>query len=405
MPFDPTSNASDFDDRGNFDKDVTNFPDHSQDRQQKWAGTMHGHAVEMETDRPGASGFTIRTAHKDDSATIDDFRLNSRQHRASLEHATLSSSATVVDGAGNRAAEELPDPIRTCFERDRDRILHSSAFRRLAGKTQVFIFPDDHQRTRLTHALEVAQVAVAIARNLRLNTALTEAIALGHDCGHGAGGHASEDALSPFLTDGFDHATWGADVALKPLNLCEETLDGIRNHSWSRPSPRTPEGVVVSWADRIAYVCHDLEDAVSARIVSYRDIPDVVREHCGSTRREQLSAFIDAITKAVAKTGQIGMLAPHAEALGELRRFNYENVYLRPESREQNDLIVRVLRQLVEFYITHPSLIADTEPNDALDDDVVFSAVRYTAGMTDRFAFQQAITHLGWQHDDFPTHI
>ena len=130
------------------------------------------------------------------------------------------------------------------------------------------MFPDDHQRTRLTHALEVAQVATSVARALGLNVALTEAIALGHDCGHGPGGHASEDALSPYVAEGYDHARWGADVTLRPLNLCAETLDGIRNHSWSRPAPATPEGEVVSWADRIAYVCHDFEDAVAAGIVA-----------------------------------------------------------------------------------------------------------------------------------------
>src|SRR4029077_3437927 len=124
--------------------------------------------------------------------------------------------ATRAGGGGHRAQPEEPDPERTCFERDRDRILHSAGFRRLAGKTQVFVFPDDHQRTRLTHALEVAQVATAIARSCRLNVALTEAIALGHDCGHGPGGHASEDALSPFVAEGYDHAVWGADVVLLP---------------------------------------------------------------------------------------------------------------------------------------------------------------------------------------------
>ena len=169
--------------------------------------------------------------------------------------------------------EEAPDPYRTCFERDRDRILHSNAFRRLAGKTQVFVFPDDHQRTRLTHALEVAQVARSVSQTLGLNVALTEAIALGHDCGHGPGGHASEDALTPYVAEGYDHAVWGADVTLLPLNLCAETLDGVRNHSWSRPAPGTPEGEVVSWADRIAYVCHDFEDAVAAGIVSPDMLP------------------------------------------------------------------------------------------------------------------------------------
>src|SRR5690606_819725 len=141
-----------------------------------------------------------------------------------------------------------------CFERDRDRILHASAFRRLAGKTQVFVFPDDHQRTRLTHALEVAQVARSVSQAIGLNVALTEAIAIGHDCGHGPGGHASEDALSPHVDEGFDHAVWGADVTLTSLNLCVETIDGIPNHSWSRPAAETPECEVVSWADRPASV-------------------------------------------------------------------------------------------------------------------------------------------------------
>ena len=160
------------------------------------------------------------------------------------------------------------------------------------------MFPDDHQRTRLTHALEVAQVATSIARACRLNVALTEAIALGHDCGHGPGGHASEDALSPYLDGGFDHAPWGADVSLAPLNLCDETLDGIRNHSWSRPAPATPEGEVVSWADRIAYVCHDFEDAVKSGIVTPADLPGLVRRRCGDRRSQQLGTFIDALVSA-----------------------------------------------------------------------------------------------------------
>ena len=165
-------------------------------------------------------------------------------------------------GAGLRADAEAPDPLRTCFERDRDRILHSAAFRRLAGKTQVFVFPDDHQRTRLTHALEVAQVATAIAAPLGSTWPSPRPSPSATTAATGPGGHASEDAFTPFLAGGYDHAVWGADVVLAPLNLCAETLDGIRNHSWSRPRPATPEGEVVTWADRIAYVCHDFEDAV-----------------------------------------------------------------------------------------------------------------------------------------------
>ena len=136
------------------------------------------------------------------------------------------------------------------------------------------------------------------SRALGLNVALTEAIALGHDCGHGPGGHASEDALSPYVEGGFDHAVWGADVTLAALNLCRETIDGIRNHSWSRPAPATPEGEVVSWADRIAYVCHDFEDAVAAGIVSVDMLPARVRERCGTRRSQQLGAFIAAMIDA-----------------------------------------------------------------------------------------------------------
>src|SRR5580692_8664832 len=217
------------------------------DRSRRWAATMAGHR---------AAG--LRTAHSDSSAVVGDPPVVAygRQDRETAQDA-LAEGATRAVGAGDRARAEEPDPYRTCFERDRDRILHSSSFRRLAGKTQVFIFPADHQRTRLTHALEVAQVATGIARACGLNVALTEAIALGHDCGHGPGGHASEDAFAPFLPEGYNHAIWGADVTLAPLNLCEETLDGVRHHSWSRPAPSTPEGAIVRLADRIAYVCHD----------------------------------------------------------------------------------------------------------------------------------------------------
>src|SRR5580704_13380034 len=234
------------------------------ERSRRWAATMEGYE--------GAAD-DVTVAHRDSSATIDvtdgaSALPGSLAEREEQLDATLVAGATRGHGAGHRARPEEPDEFRTCFERDRDRILHSSAFRRLAGKTQVFVFPDDHMRTRLTHALEVAQVATGVARAVGLNVALTEAIALGHDCGHGPGGHASEEALDPFVVGGFDHAPWGADVSLASLNLCAQTSDGIANHSWSRPAPTTPEGEVVSWADRIAYVCHDWEDAVLTGIVT-----------------------------------------------------------------------------------------------------------------------------------------
>jgi dGTPase len=281
----------------------------------------------------------------------------------------------------------------------------------LAGKTQVFVFPQDHQRTRLTHALEVAQVATAISRACRLNVALTEAIALGHDCGHGPGGHASEDALDPFLPGGFDHAPWGAHVSLASLNLCRQTTDGIANHSWSRPAPSTPEGEVVSWADRIAYVCHDWEDAVLTGIVTPQQLPAVVRQLCGERRSQQLGAFIAGVVSATVRTGQVGMEEEPAEALAAFRACNYELVYLRPASVQQGQAVMAVLRALVEHFADRPHLIAETTGAAAASDilagseEAIRAAVTYVAGMTDRFAFRQAVALLGWDADKLPTGV
>jgi dGTPase len=371
------------------------------DRNRRWASTMGGH---------GGPGITFAHADSHHSAPLVDHRLRGfgREEREAIESDQLAPGATRSTGAGNRARSLEPDPWRTCFERDRDRILHATAFRRLAGKTQVFVFPDDHQRTRLTHALEVAQVATSIAGACRLNVALTEAIALGHDCGHGPGGHASEDALSPYLDGGFDHAPWGADVSLAPLNLCMETLDGIRNHSWSRPAPSTPEGEVVSWADRIAYVCHDFEDAVKSGIVTPSALPTLVRERCGDQRSQQLGTFIAAMVSSVLATGRIGMADEQAEALASFRASNYEHIYLRPSSVAQGRSVVSVLRALVDYFGDRPNLIPDGDGTTGLtggEPRAVRGAVAYVAGMTDRFAFSQAVALLGWDPDKLPAGI
>lgn len=371
--------------------------DQSHSRLESWVGTMHGHLSESD----------IRLAHHDSWAGPGTTHAVRRTDREASENDDLSPFATRSFGAGNRDIAEEPDPFRTCFERDRDRILHASAFRRLAGKTQVFIFPQDHQRTRLTHALEVAQVATAVSRALGLNVALTEAIALGHDCGHGPGGHASEDALSQFVQNGFDHAVWGANVTLSALNLCTETLDGIRNHSWSRPAPGTPEGEVVSWADRIAYVCHDFEDAIAAGIVATNQLPDEISEYCGVTRSSQLRAFISAMIAATTTSGRIGMTPSTADALARFRKFNYENIYMRNASRTQAKIVIDLLRALVEHYIEYPQLIDDTDELRSIDHigDRVHAAVAYVGGMTDRFACRQAIALLGWDKSRLPQGI
>jgi dGTPase len=384
-------------------RNVTNEP--VSERSRRWAATMEGYE--------GAAD-DVTVAHQNSTAAIDvgdagaAIAAGTLAQREVLLDTLLAGGATRAHGAGHRVREEPPDEFRTCFERDRDRILHSSAFRRLAGKTQVFVFPDDHMRTRLTHALEVAQVATGVARAVGLNVALTEAIALGHDCGHGPGGHASEEALDPYVVGGFDHATWGADVSLLALNLCVETLDGIRNHSWSRPAPNTPEGEVVSWADRIAYVCHDFEDAVSAGIVKPEDLPALVRDRCGERRSQQLGTFINAMIRTIRSTGVIGMDARHSEALAAFRSFNYESIYLRGASRQQASAVVGMLRALVEYFAAHPKLIPDVAESGAefaSQSAALEQAVAYVAGMTDRFACRSAVTLLNWPIDQLPSGI
>jgi dGTPase len=348
---------------------------------------------------PSPSSATAVWAHRAAVVGRSPHLLGDRVSREELEHVLLAPGATRAVGGGNRQRVELPDPFRTCFERDRDRILHSRPFRRLAGKCQVYVAPeDDHLRTRLTHALEVAQVAVGIARPAGLNAALVEAAALAHDCGHGPAGHASEEALSPYLDGGYHHAVYGADVVLAPLNLCAETLDAVRNHSWNRPAPLTPEGEVVAWADRIAYVCHDFEDAVRAGIVAEADLPHDVRDVVGVRRSAQLNAFITAMLETVASTGCVAMHAEGAAALAAFRAFNFERIYLRPASVDQADRAIELLRALVEWLAAHPRDIDDA----SVDEDPLAAAVRYVSGMTDRFALRMAVERLGWDSAKLP---
>jgi dGTPase len=324
-----------------------------------------------------------------------------RGAREDAEAIELAPFATRADGAGERAVAEEPDRFRTCFERDLDRIKHSTAFRRLAGKCQVYIAPDDdHLRNRLTHAIEVAQVAVGIARPAGLNVALTEAAALGHDCGHGPAGHASEGALTPYVPGGYHHATYGADVVLRPLNLCGETLDAVRNHSWNRPAPTTPEGEVVAWADRIAYVCHDFEDAVRAGIVKATDLPDEVADVVGVRRSRQLDGFITSVLRTIEEYGVVGMQATEAEALAAFRAFNFERIYLRPDSVDQAKRVIELLRALTDWFIARPTELG-LDPGSR-ESEVLATAVQHVSGMTDRYALNLAVEHLGWDPVKLP---
>ena len=344
-------------------------------------------------------------AHAGSSAFVGG-PLRTREEREAALAASLAPGATRPVGAGERQRLEEPDPFRLSFERDLDRVKHSRPWRRLAGKCQVFIAPeDDHLRTRLTHAVEVAQVAVGIARAANLCVPLTEAIALAHDCGHGPAGHASEEAFSPYLPGtGYDHAVYGADVTLAELNLCVETLDGVRNHSWRRPAPATPEGEVVAWADRIAYVCHDFEDAVRAGILEPEDLPKEVREVVGARRSEQIGGFMLAVLGAIERTGHVGMTEPAATALQVFRDFNFERIYLRPAARQQAERVIRLLRGLVDHFSDMPRRLPDVDAHGvrAGSPGAAALAVHYVSGMTDRFALRLGVELLGWRTDDLP---
>lgn len=349
----------------------------------------------------------VRVAHEDSTAHVGG-RLRHREEREAEAAARLAPGATRPVGAGRRAVPEEPDPFRLCFERDLDRVKHSRPWRRLAGKCQVFVAPDDdHLRTRLTHAVEVAQVATGIARVAGLCLPLTEAIALAHDCGHGPAGHASEEAFAPYLPGGYDHAVYGADVTLAPLNLCVETLDGVRNHSWRRPAPATPEGEVVAWADRIAYVCHDFEDAVRAGILTPADLPAEIAQVVGRERSRQIEVFVLAVLEAIAATGAVGMVEPQAAALAGFRAFNFERIYLRPASLEQAARAIGLLRGLVDHFVDVPARLPEgstgarlgLEPGSA---EAAAVAVRYVSGMTDRYALGLGVRLLGWRPDELP---
>lgn len=351
-----------------------------------------------------------RRAHKDSTGFVASpgFKVLDRQAREAQLESILSPGATRSVGAGNRPVLEEADPYRLAFERDLDRIKHAEAFRRLSGKCQVFLAPrDDMLRNRMTHAQEVAQVAMSVARATGLSVPLTEAIAIGHDCGHGPAGHASEDAFTPFIEGGYDHAVWGADVTLKPLNLTLEVSDGIRNHSWRRPAPMTPEGEIVSWADRIAYVCHDFDDAIRAGVLQPSDLPQEILEASAFKQSAQLNFFINAMIESTIRTGHVSMSEEASVVLDVFRKFNYERIYLRSASQRQSQKAIKLLTQLVEFYTDAPGKLPHVISTPSAfptqgSGEAARMAVEYVSGMTDRFALNLGVELLGWNSSDLP---
>jgi dGTPase len=307
------------------------------------------------------------------------------------ERTLLSPAATRSIDSRGRSISEVPDPGRTAFERDRDRILHSKAFRRLKHKTQVFINPDgDHFVTRLTHTLQVTQIGRALATYLRLNESLAEAICLGHDVGHAPFGHIGEDALTPYVPGDWHHAAQSVRVfeVLEPLNLTWEVRDGIRAHSWKiDPPPSTPEGMVCRFADRIAYLTHDVDDAVRAGVIAYRDLPDNPRQVFGEPGGEWIRSMIDAVVDESIQRGEVTMEQDALEAMNELRDFMFDRVYLRPEADNQRDEAITVIRTLTDHYIAHPEAVPDSYRHHGADD--LTAAIDYVSGMTDRYAIRE----------------
>ena len=366
------------------------------------------HSVAATAAAYGSSSLGIRRAHTNSPTAGRPISHPSRVEREHALDSILAPGATRPVGAGDRAVEEEPDSLALCFEQDLHRSRYTPAFRRLAGKCQVFVAPqNDMLRNRLTHALEVASMATRIATSTRLCVPLAEAIALGHDCGHGPGGHAAEEALSPYLPGGFDHAYWGADVVLVPLNLTAQTLDGIRQHSWKHAAPATMEGEVVSWADRIAYVVADYNDAVRAGIVPPASLPSEVADYAGHTQESQLQFFAQAVIACTSATGQVGMFEEEAAVLDALRRHNFDRIYLRPASNIQAEKVVRVLRALTEFFIDAPGMIpahAEAFPLSG-SPEAAFSAVKYVASMTDRYAFSLATELCQFPVSDLPRSV
>jgi dGTPase len=291
-----------------------------------------------------------------------------------------------------RRAEPEPDsPVRTPFQRDRDRIAHSKAFRRLKHKTQVFIAPEgDHYRTRLTHTLETCFIARTVARALGLNEDLTEAIGLGHDLGHPPFGHIGEEVLDTALKErggtGFRHNEHSLRIVEclerggRGLNLTDQVRNGILNHTGSL-KPETLEGRVVRLVDRVAYINHDIDDAVRAGIISVEDLPAEQIEQLGPTGSVRIDALVRDIVECSREAGDIVQSDAMGGAMLRLRKFMFDRVYLGPAARSEHERVVLALTTLVDHYLANPDQVPPGRPGD----DDLQRVTDYVAGMTDRF--------------------
>ena len=323
------------------------------------------------------------------------------------EHMHLDPKAAFSDCSRGRLRpmEEDPQDVRTCYQRDVDRIVHCKAFRRLMHKTQVFLQPEgDHYRTRMTHTLEVVRIAKTVARALRLNEDLTEAAAMGHDLGHTPFGHAGEHALSDCLGEEFCHNEQSlrvVDILEKNgagLNLTYEVRMAILGHTGDR-IPETLEGRIVRLADRIAYVNHDIDDAIRAGILYREDLPKDVTRILGDTHSNRLNTLVNDLVQTSSEAGDIVLSDHIADALQQMRTFLFERVYRNPVAKGEETKAKDMLRRLYEYYITHPDAIpADFQPQLSFD-GMERTVCDYIAGMTDKYAvdkFTQLFIPSGW---------
>ena len=330
---------------------------------------------------------------------------NPRERREALERLMISEYGVLAENSKGRALFEEQDEVRTCFQRDIDRITHSKSFRRLKHKTQVFLQPEgDHYRTRLTHTLEVARIARTISRALELNEDLTEAIGLGHDLGHTPFGHAGERALHEIYPCGFKHYEQSLRVVDRleksgeGLNLCFETRMGILNHT-TGASDDTAEATTVRLSDKIAYINHDSDDAIRAGILTVSDIPLLVRERMG----ERHSTRIDTVIKDVIENsaeGVIKMSAEMTEAVNVFYDFLYEKVYRNPKAKGEEAMVSNILGGIWEYYVKRPEELPEDYKRIAEDEGIERAICDYVSGMTDDYAvfkFSNIYIPAAWQ--------
>lgn len=316
-----------------------------------------------------------------------------RQEREQAEHFFIGQYGVLSENSRGRLIPEEECPIRSCFQRDIDRITHSKAFRRLKHKTQVFLQPEgDHYRTRLTHTLEVSRLARTVARALKLNEDLAEAMALGHDLGHTPFGHAGERALNRIYPGGFKHYEQSLRVVDilerdgRGLNLCYETRMGILHHTHGAPDD-TLEATAVRLCDRIAYINHDLDDSIRAGILTQEQVPDIIRRSCGETNSQRINSILtDLIDNS---GGELKMSAPMQEVFDYFHAFMYSDVYLNPRAKGEESKVDGILSRLYEYYVANPHRL----PEDFLavieQEGRERAACDYISGMTDGYAMEK----------------